>query len=1447
MKPPVFRKKLNIKLLGCLLGAAALLGTVVHFLHAYQVRRNADVFVALADEARQRADSPEPKARAANVRQEVDYLGRYLALVPDDFPIRTRFALRLADKDMATNPRAVQRAYFVLGQVLSRDPSLQDVRRRVVDLAMDYRLQRFSDAQEHLTKLLETAPQDGELLGLLARCLEATGKYKDARAKYEKAIERRPAELENYLRLAYLLRERPGQVKQKGEKIEELGDRADEQINRMVEVNSKNFKAYLNRVHYRKAFARSREDQGPLIAKDVEEAYGLQPDDAEAILALAGLRQEQSKPDEARELLNDARTKHAKDSRVVQALARLELFQGRPDAALQCLRDGLKTVGEHPDLLWNYAYLLIQQRDPEAPAAIGRLVKVGMPEPELNYLRARIDCNDSKWARAARSLEHLYPHFTRGYEQRRDWFSLNLELECNLLLGRCYEEMGDPDRAATVYGRVVSRDPRSVAGRLGLARMKWSLGQLAEAESEYRQLLALEVKLPETVWVEMSQLLIVRNLREERSNWGSIKDDLDKAEKRPDGPDKATLTLLRAEVDAAQNDFSAARRHLEDFKDQKNVQIRVAQAGLALREEKLDEALAVLDKANRDLGDLVELRLARARYWSRRGGPDAARELARLGQNLEAFKNPQDQLRLRRGLADAYGQICEFKEAARLWRQIADERPSDLGSRLTLFDLALLSGDEGRLGPLEKEIEKLETDDHAFSLYCDACWRIWKAEHDDKSGLPEAAQNLKKVADRRPGSSRVWLALAQAEDLQGQDSAAAENYKRAVLLGEQRPAVIRSLVQNLTKRGHHVEAEEIVRRLKVQSPALLVGLERAEAELAVFRQNKDKALEMARKAVKADSTDYKDLIWLGQILWAAEKYADAEKSLRRALSLNDQVPETWVALVNYLNRTGERKRAEEVLREAEQKLPRGNELHLAQCWYVLGNMERADKLYEAAFKAHPEDDAVLYDMAMLCLRTNRMKEAERHLDTIIRLKSSAPDRVARAKRIQALLMASEGDYQKSQKAMEMLGSESAARDNVADIRTRVAILANRPGVADRRKAIELLEGLVTKKAASLDDRFALAQLYESVGDPGRSRTQMMGLLSAAAEQLGHARASEKKALQDSYAGYLVYHCLTLLRPEKLADAKLREVRAYQADLEAVEPGTFRSLEVKARLLKREGKAAEVVPSLKKLAATDDTLVRPVAALLDQIDQTAAAGEMYEHYVAQSKDPQAVLVLAAFLGRHDRLSEALALCEKAWKTCPPEAVSGACVVILHEAKSGLTGAPRVSAWIEQAIDRNPDKTGLLTDLAAVRRLQGRHQDAVELLRKISARDKSDPLALNNLAWLLALTGKGDEAIEKINTAIKLRGELAELLDTRAVAYLNVKGKHKDAVKDLEDAIAEMPTAHRYFHLAQAYAASGNERDANDALRRARALGLNESSVDPLELSPYRQLMTQLDRR
>src|SRR5439155_20719510 len=115
-----------------------------------------------------------------------------------------------------------------------------DVRRRAVAIATDPSIQRFADARAHLKVLLKAFPDDGELARLMGQCCEVDDKHLEAEEQYGRAVKLAPADVEGYVRLAYLQRRRLSRAKE-----------ADKCMDLLIE-KCKTAPAYLARYHYRK-------------------------------------------------------------------------------------------------------------------------------------------------------------------------------------------------------------------------------------------------------------------------------------------------------------------------------------------------------------------------------------------------------------------------------------------------------------------------------------------------------------------------------------------------------------------------------------------------------------------------------------------------------------------------------------------------------------------------------------------------------------------------------------------------------------------------------------------------------------------------------------------------------------------------------------------------------------------------------------------------------------------------------------------------------------------------------------------------------------------------------------------------------------------------------------------------------------------------------------------
>jgi Tfp pilus assembly protein PilF len=253
-----------------------------------------------------------------------------------------------------------------------------------------------------------------------------------------------------------------------------------------------------------------------------------------------------------------------------------------------------------------------------------------------------------------------------------------------------------------------------------------------------------------------------------------------------------------------------------------------------------------------------------------------------------------------------------------------------------------------------------------------------RAKRGHKDRLSEARRSLAEVARRRPQWARVPLLEAELEELEGDPERALSNYQLAFDLGDHRDAVVQRLVELLCERQQFAKADELM--LKLQKTTTLSGeVGRLAAQMAVLTQDPGRAVTLARNLVQAGPQDYRNHLWLGLSLWAAGQRDEAEASLRQAIGRAENAAAPRVALVRFLVKTGQERKAKAALREAEAKLADKTSLALAQCYEAVGRLDEAERLYQAALVARPEDCAVLRSVASFYLGSDRFPKAEQAL------------------------------------------------------------------------------------------------------------------------------------------------------------------------------------------------------------------------------------------------------------------------------------------------------------------------------------------------------------------------------------------------------------------------------------------------------------------------------------
>jgi tetratricopeptide (TPR) repeat protein len=161
-------------------------------------------------------------------------------------------------------------------------------------------------------------------------------------------------------------------------------------------------------------------------------------------------------------------------------------------------------------------------------------------------------------------------------------------------------------------------------------------------------------------------------------------------------------------------------------------------------------------------------------------------------------------------------------------------------------------------------------------------------------------------------------------------------------------------------------------------------------------------------------------------------------------------------------------------------------------------------------------------------------------------------------------------------------------------------------------------------------------------------------------------------------------------------------------------------------------------------------------------------------------------------------------------------------------------------LQKARETLPDNIVVLSTLALVLDGAGRKPEAKQVYEATIKLDPNNPVALNNLAFLLAETGGDlDLALTNAQRAKQLQPSLFEISDTLGWIYLK-KNLADNAIEIFKDLVAKEPNHSTYrFHLGMAYQQKGDKTKAIEQLKEA--LKYNPA---PEEKSKIQALITRL---
>jgi tetratricopeptide (TPR) repeat protein len=1444
--------KVQFKRLFALLLALLLLCGGLAWLHAFQMQRMKPEFLRIADRAVE---------QGAGMRAAL-YLDTLLKLDPRDTAALEKMA---AVQPLINNSSATQGSLLQIYERLLRvDPQRLNIRRKSAELA--YQIREFSTSLAHIEKLGDVRDARMELLRGL--CYLQLGDFVRAEKALRFSMELAPQEPQAHVELALMLHDRLNR-----------SDDARNVLDSFVSQNPDLSEAYLARASclFRWRRLASIEDLDQ-IERDVRSALQRDPDHVDARLLLADLQlaraeeiktrawrassadqrsqleaQSKSAIDQARTELQGVLAIAANDIRAVNSLLRLELADEQFQRAEELLK---KSLADRPDILeWKeiLAQLWLREgRIQDAENLVRELESLDYQSTRTAFLRCWILIANQQWREAVRQLEALRPLVATDPP-------LQNRVDQMLLTG--YNCLGDMVQGLSARERIIQADPTAYAVREDLARSYAARDRLDEALEQYE---AIPNPSP-SVKLQIALVKVQQTLRRGgQRDWSNAVKAIQDAESV--NPGDPNILLMKAEVVAGQGRFDEAEKILIAARDQ-NPQEPAFWFNLQRLYERRRDVPAItrlLAEAKIQLGDSVPMRLAEANFISIFGGPNAAQQLERLDDGVDQF-SPEDQDTLWRGLSEAYTRMGDHAAALRIWRNVLKLNPDDLPALYTAFTLAYQANDLDAARGLQHNIHNMEPDGITDRIA--RAWLLLREARTDPQLWNTAERELADIDRQRPNWPVLQLADAELQELklraaeadparkrEAMNAAerAADRYLQAINLGESNPTVIRRALELLYRCNRANDAAKIMDRFRDRTE-IMEPIQRIAANLSAKRADFAAALEQAERIVNVEkSTDLRDLLWLGWLRWKSGREADAERPFLRAVELAESTWDPYVQLVQYYALVGRLDRAAEVTRQLEQRL--GSEgaypLALAQCYFAMKQLDKAGRFYQLAYEADPNDLATIRGLTLFYIENREPEKAQKMLEALIQNQDESGGDVGWARQLLANLLSESRDPERVRQALRILDidradgldlvSNTSANISVEDLRTRARVLVRQNTPQDQLRARIILEDLLSRGMADLDDCFLLASLHDLDGNAERVDTIMKQVM----DQLANPGAGTR-----NLPPILAFEANRLIRRGDLDQAE----RVIQR-LERLSPNRLQTVAVRARWLHARGNSAQAVALLERYQQSRGDLapadLQALAAIYESVDAKSQAIDLQKRVTEAGFSDQTTFAYTEMLVRSGRSAEAIEAIKRYWNELPKTSLSSLLIRLYYRGITDQSARRQLAAWIEQAAREEPNARECQLNLAILKTLTGDYAEAESIYRALIALDTADNLqlslkakALANLAWLLAFRPQQqEEARQCIDQAVSLIGSpRPDLIDTRALIAIKQK-RIADAIKDLQELTTgrtDVSPVH-WFHLAQAQMIANNRDEALLSWKRALQAGLNQEKLHTLEQEAFAEL-------
>jgi cellulose synthase operon protein C len=659
-----------------------------------------------------------------------------------------------------------------------------------------------------------------------------------------------------------------------------------------------------------------------------------------------------------------------------------------------------------------------------------------------------------------------------------------------------------------------------------------------------------------------------------------------------------------------------------------------------------------------------------------------------------------------------------------------------------------------------------------------------------------AEQGLKQIEAWAPGSTVSHYMRARVAILKRDYETAVAECQRVLRIEPQHVQAQLLLASAHVSAGALEQAQDTLTRLLASKPDA-VAARKLLAQVYLGRNQPDEA----RKVLGASTTSDTDMDWLmGTALMQSGSSADAFEYLERSAQARPTDIARRVELASAYIGARKPERAIELLEGVPAESPLASRAKVLTVLATAAGKPAAQAKKEVQELAarNPKDAGLLSAAGGVLAGSGDLEGGRKLLNQAVALE---PNRVD-ARLALARIDGAERKFDDAQgELLEVVKIDPANQP----ARIALAELAWMRG--DRKGAQTWLEDAIKADPAAVDARLRLAQIAFVEGDGARAHGLLDQVLAVAKDRNSVLSATGRILARAGFSDEALARFNEALaagdRSAHLDSAKLyldmnqREKARQSAEAAlAANPTSREAQQLLIMMDAREGQVDRAFDRAKRLLtdatpANEAQLRGDLQAMAKQFD---AASTSYEN--AQRLQPSGQTAIKLFQVRR---------------------------------AAGASGAERS---LTQWLDRSPGDAAVRRTLALYYESVGQADRAMAEYERLVGGNAADPMALNNLAWMLHQKGDA-RAVDLAKRAHEAAPHYPEIADTYGWILVRM-GKVPDGLAVLQSALANAPTnPDILYHAAFALQKSGDVARAtklvNEALESKRDFGSRADAV------------------